>query len=275
MEQYVIICKKKKYHFVFIGVLFGSGSPWRKQRRFTLSMFRDFGIGKSSYQEKISEEIQFVTTEFNNHGKKPFDPMGILTKAISNLICSVIFGCRFQYSDTEFHRLLEILDRSNRVSGPGAINIVLPILGKLNFQAKRHVKSFKGDIHGFVGAIISNHKEKFDSNHLSDYIDVYLNELEHGNIGDTENVDEKSLLSTVCQLFMAGTESTVNTLRWVLMYMMEYPEIQSRLQQEIDSVVGRNRLPRVGDKLPYTEATIMEVQRIATILPLGKLQCSL
>ena len=264
---------KKLYHIFFLGVLFANGPTWRKQRRFTLSTFRDFGIGKSTFQDKISDEIQFVTAEFNNHGKKPFDPRSILTNAISNVISSVIFGYRFQYSDTEFNRLLKLLDEMVRISGSGGINIVLPILQLLDFQGKRQTKSFQGDIRGFIGGIISTHKERFDSNHLSDYIDVYLNELEHGNIGDTENVDEKSLLLTVVQLFAAGTETTVNTLRWALMYMMEYPEIQSRLQKEIDSVVSRNRLPRVGDKLPYTEATIMEVQRIASIAPLGMLLC--
>ncbi|XP_072044784.1 cytochrome P450 2U1-like [Amphiura filiformis] len=51
--------------------------------------------------------------------------------------------------------------------------------------------------------------------------------------------------------------------------MIAYPDIQSRVQYEIDSVVGRNSLPRVNDKLPFTEATIMEVQRIASTVPMG------
>ncbi len=53
--------------------------------------------------------------------------------------------------------------------------------------------------------------------------------------------------------------------------MMRYPEIQSKIQEEIDDVVGRDCLPNFYDRdqMPYTEATIMEVQRIATITPLG------
>ena len=252
-------------------MVMANGPTWRKQRRFTLSTFRDFGIGKSTFQDKISEEIQFVTAEFYNHGKNPFDPETVLTNAISNVICSVIFGCRFQYSDTEFHRLLELLDKTFKAAGSGGINIMLPILGKLDVRTNRQAKSLQDEIRELIGRFISSHKEKFDRNHLNDYIDVYLNELEHGDIGDTENLNEKSLLLTVIQLFFAGTETSVTTLRWSLMYMMEYPEIQGRLRKEIDSVVGRNRLPRVSDKLPYTEATIMEVQRIATIAPLGML----
>ncbi|XP_072020639.1 cytochrome P450 2U1-like isoform X1 [Amphiura filiformis] len=78
-----------------------------------------------------------------------------------------------------------------------------------------------------------------------------------------------TLYQTVSQLFSAGSETTVTSLRWSLLYMMAYPEIQSRIQNEIDCVVGRDRLPRVGDALPLTEATIMEVQRYSSIAPLG------
>ena len=37
----------------------------------------------------------------------------------------------------------------------------------------------------------------------------------------------------------------------------------------MDSVVGRSRLPSTKDRfqLPYTEATIMEIQRISAIVP--------
>ncbi|XP_072039613.1 methyl farnesoate epoxidase-like [Amphiura filiformis] len=78
-------------------------------------------------------------------------------------------------------------------------------------------------------------------------------------------------MATIHQLFSAGAETTVTTLRWSLLYMMAYPEIQGRIQREIDDVVGRNRLPNYSDRehLPYTEATLMEIARIASIAPFG------
>ncbi len=53
--------------------------------------------------------------------------------------------------------------------------------------------------------------------------------------------------------------------------MIAYPDIQRKIQDEIDSVVGRNRLPNISDRehLPYTEATMMEIQRIGSVAPLA------
>ena len=51
--------------------------------------------------------------------------------------------------------------------------------------------------------------------------------------------------------------------------MAMYPDIQRRVQAEIDSVVPEGRLPSLQDrsKLVYTEAVMCEVFRWATILP--------
>ena len=52
---------------------------------------------------------------------------------------------------------------------------------------------------------------------------------------------------------------------------MKYPDIQQKIQQEIDSVVGRDRFPKLSDapQLPYTEAVLLEIQRIASVVQLG------
>ena len=62
----------------------------------------------------------------------------------------------------------------------------------------------------------------------------------------------------------------------MLLYMVLYPEIQRKVQKEIDEVVGRDREVRFQDKvnLPYTEAVINEVRRIATPFPMTPPRCA-
>lgn len=68
----------------------------------------------------------------------------------------------------------------------------------------------------------------------------------------------------IANLFGAGTETTATTLRWGFLFMLNNLDVQVRVQQEIDDVIGRGRMPSLKDKLllPYTEATIMEIQRL-------------
>jgi hypothetical protein len=52
---------------------------------------------------------------------------------------------------------------------------------------------------------------------------------------------------------------------------MRHPDVQSNVREEIYTVIGKDRLPTLADRLlmPYTEATILEIHRMANIGPFG------
>ena len=106
----------------------GSGDSWREQRRFTLSTFRSFGVGRRSFQEQISVEAQALSEEFSKQQGQRFDPRKLVSNAISNIICAVVFGKRYEYTDTEFHELLKLLDKSAEAAGAGVAELFIPIL---------------------------------------------------------------------------------------------------------------------------------------------------
>ena len=53
--------------------------------------------------------------------------------------------------------------------------------------------------------------------------------------------------------------------------MLNYPEVMKRCQAEIDDVLGPHRAPSMKDKaaLTYVEATLLEIQRMSSIVPFG------
>ena len=53
--------------------------------------------------------------------------------------------------------------------------------------------------------------------------------------------------------------------------MLNYPDVMKRCQAEIDDVIGHHREPSLKDKasLPFVEATLIEIQRITNVVPLG------
>jgi cytochrome P450 len=60
-------------------------------------------------------------------------------------------------------------------------------------------------------------------------------------------------------------------MRWFLVAMLLFPDIQRRAQDELDSVVGRDRLPTFEErsKLPFVDAVSREVLRWRPVTPLG------
>lgn len=64
---------------------------------------------------------------------------------------------------------------------------------------------------------------------------------------------------------------TVSALATFFLAMTLYPEVQKRAQQELDAVIGTDRLPTLADReqLPYMRALVSEVFRWNPIAPLG------
>uniref|UniRef100_A0A8C2EK70 Cytochrome P450, family 2, subfamily U, polypeptide 1 n=1 Tax=Cyprinus carpio TaxID=7962 RepID=A0A8C2EK70_CYPCA len=92
-----------------------------------------------------------------------------------------------------------------------------------------------------------------------------------GDHSEESLFSEDDLFYIIGDLFIAGTDTTTNSVLWSILYMSLYPDVQEKVQQEIDAVVGSERVPSLTDKgnLPYTEATIMEVQRMTVVVPLS------
>ncbi|XP_072041656.1 cytochrome P450 2J6-like [Amphiura filiformis] len=115
------------------GVLISGGEVWKHQRRFSLAVFRSFGVGKSTFDDQIATEASVLCDEISRlYTGKLFDPRKLLMNATSNMICSILLGKRFDYTDAEFHHLLSILDERIKLIGGGALQAQVPLLRMLN-----------------------------------------------------------------------------------------------------------------------------------------------
>uniref|UniRef100_A0AAZ3SKN9 Uncharacterized protein n=1 Tax=Oncorhynchus tshawytscha TaxID=74940 RepID=A0AAZ3SKN9_ONCTS len=91
------------------GILFGNGDSWKEMRRFALANLRDFGMGKKGSEEKILEEIHYLIEVLEKHEGKAFDTTQPLSYAVANVISNIVYGSRFEYSDSKGSSVLHSL----------------------------------------------------------------------------------------------------------------------------------------------------------------------
>ncbi|XP_056394002.1 cytochrome P450 2G1-like [Hyla sarda] len=253
------------------GIVFANGPMWRDLRRFSLTVLRNFGMGKKSIEERIQEEAHFLMTEIRTQKEQFIDPTRFLVQAVSNVICSIVFGNRFEYSNDSFQKLLTMFAAvfKDMSSQCGQLLDMLPsVMNYVPGPHKRINKSLNR-LNDFILERIKMNEETLDSNLPRDFIDCFL--IKHKQEKDNPSFDRDNMRMTILNMFFAGTETVSSTLRHGFLILMRYPEIQAKLHAEIDRVVGENRIPNVDDRnnMPYTNAVIHEIQRFSDIIPLN------
>ncbi|XP_075116660.1 cytochrome P450 2G1-like isoform X1 [Leptodactylus fuscus] len=260
--------------FYFLsGVVGSNGERWKQMRRFSLMTLRNFGMGKRSIEQRIQEEAQFLMEEFRKSNSQPLDPTFYFSKAVSNVICSVVFGSRFEYEDKEFLKLLNFLNQTFK--GFSSIwgqmyNFYPKVMGAIPGPHHNIFKSING-VKEFITKRVQMHKESLDPSDPRDFIDCFLMRMEQEKDNPDTEFHMQGIVNTTLDLFGAGTETVSTTLRYGLMILLKYPDVEERIHQEIDQVIGRDRAPCIEDRsqMPYMEAVIHEIQRFIDLLPLG------
>ncbi|XP_051744174.1 cytochrome P450 2K1-like isoform X2 [Ctenopharyngodon idella] len=255
------------------GILFSNGENWKEMRRFALSNLRDFGMGKRGSEEKIIEEIQYLKGEFDKFEGKAFDTTQPVNYAVSNIISSIVYGSRFEYTDPRFTAMVDRANENVRVGGSAAMMLynIFPWLGPF-LNSKRIIVRNILKNRAEMTKLINRLLETLNPQDRRGFVDSFLirKQSDEQSCKKDSYFHQENLFVTVINLFVAGTDTTGTTLRWGLMLMAKYPHIQDRVQEEIDRVIG-GRQPVVEDrkKLPYTDAVIHETQRLANIVPMS------
>ncbi|XP_077174075.1 cytochrome P450 2K1-like isoform X2 [Paroedura picta] len=254
------------------GVILSVGENWKVMRRFLLTTLRDCGMGRRTIEDKIVEECHFLIKKFESYQGKPFETSVIMNAAAANIIVFILLGERYEYEDPTFVRLLNLVSETARLTGSPSVSVanLFPALDFL-FGGRRTVVKNRKELHAFIKTTFVERLKELDVNDKRRFIDAFLIQQQEKNRNQS-NVffHNENLKAVVSDLFTAGMETTSVTLRWSLLLMIKYPEVQNKVHAEITKVIGSAQPQNEHrPKLPYTDAVIHEIQRFASILPMS------
>ncbi|XP_023564495.1 cytochrome P450 2A13-like isoform X2 [Octodon degus] len=255
------------------GVTFSNGERSKQLRRFSIATLRDFGVGKRSVEERIKEEAGYLVQAFQATRGAFIDPTFYLSKSVSNIINSIVFGDRFDYEDNEFLSLLQMTTVVKKFIASPLGQLYEIFYSVMKYLPGPQQKAFQGmqQLENYMIKKVEQNQRTLDPNAPRDFIDSFLIRIQQEKKNPNTEFHMKNLVMTILSLFFAGTETVSSTLRFGLLLFAKHPDVEAKVREEIDRVIGRNRQPQFEDrmKMPYTEAVIHEIQRFANFAPMG------
>ncbi|XP_036264048.1 cytochrome P450 2S1 [Pipistrellus kuhlii] len=256
------------------GLFFSNGERWRQLRRFTLLTLRDLGMGRREGEELIQTEAQCLVEAFQGTAGQPFDPSLLLAQATSNVVCSLTVGLRFPYEDKEFQAVVQAAGGILLgISSPWgqAYEMFSWLLQRLP-GSQTQLLSHVGIVATFAMEQVKQHQGSLDpAGPPRDVVDAFLLKMAKEECDSDTEFTDKNMLMTVIYLLFAGTVTISATVRYILLLLLKYPQVQERVHEELTRELGAGRAPGLGDRarLPYTDAVLHEAQRLLALVPMG------
>lgn len=253
---------------------------WKMHRKIAQATVRAVSTGnahtKHAFQNHIVCEVKELLRLFldKTHEEHYFQPMLYLVVSTANIMSAVCFGKRYSYDDAEFQQVVGRNDQFTRTVGAGSMVDVMPWLQYFPNPIKTMFDNFKNlnlEYSIFIGEKVAEHRKTLQSSTIRDMTDAFI--LAMDQIRDTAKgvpFGKDYVPPTIADVFGASQDTLSTALQWIILILVRFPDMQKRLQEEVDKVVDRERLPSFEDQptLPYVMAFIYEVMRYTSFVPL-------
>ncbi|XP_072007056.1 cytochrome P450 1A1-like isoform X2 [Engystomops pustulosus] len=229
---------------------------WKIHKKIIRNALRTMSMSKASslncscrLEEYVCAEASDLVNTMQHLSKDlgGFNPSALITLTVANVVCALCFGKRYNHSDKEFLRIIEVNNDVQKVSGAGLLADFIPLFKYFPFKALKELKKFIRSFNDFITKSVQEHYDSHDENNIRDITDALIKLCNDRNNTDKNyRLSNEMIVSSVNDIFGA------------------------------DDIIGTSRSPRFEDRkyLHYTEAFINEVLRHSSFLPFTIPHCT-
>ncbi|KAI9118359.1 hypothetical protein K1719_010691 [Acacia pycnantha] len=257
------------------------GEQWKKMKKIVIKDLLSTAKHRWLHNKRMEEadnlvRYVYMSSQKNNDG-------GLVNVRIAaqhysgNVIRKIIFNKRYFGEGRE-----DGAPGTNEIEHVGAVFTILkylfafsvsdymPCLRALDVDGhKRMVKNATSIVNKYHDPIIEQRIKQWNEGtkaETEDLLDVMIS-LKDANNKPLLTMHE--IKSQITELMLATVDNPSNAAEWALAEMMKQPELLKKATEELDKVVGKNRLVEESDipKLNYIKACLREAFRLHPIAP--------
>ncbi|KAN0022411.1 hypothetical protein ACTFIU_004594 [Dictyostelium citrinum] len=269
-------------------LVFGDVNQWKKVRPKMACHFTNVKLNSTKPRQVVNDQLKKMLKIMTTHSleSKPFDQYVYLNTYSMNIILGLMLSLELPHSNSndkngQFSKVLHSIDEIFKSIGTNGPEDIFPTLLPL---FKNRVTTFTNHLNVIKDFIRSIYKEQIKTfninneprNIMDSLISEYYNQDNEdigGDSDDGDKEDNQELIIQLCiDMLVAATDTSASTLEWFLLFMINNPNIQEDLYEEIINVVGKD-CPYVTfddvPKLPLIKACYFEILRIRPVTSLS------
>jgi cytochrome P450 len=242
------------------GLFISDGRTWRTRRKMVapiihVSKIREFA--PVMVQAAMETRDRWAASEGST-----IDVLAESAKLTAEIICRTVFGSQLghNYAEQIVHGFSDYQHSIDQIDVTSFLGLPDWFPRWRSGSLRRNVRQ----IHAVLDEVIASARKRAGGGEPS-----VINHLFEARDEKGRPLNRKALRNETGVLFMAGHETTANTLAWTWYLLSQASDVESKLHAELDAVLG-SRIPTLDDvpQLVYTRAIIEEALRLYPPVPI-------
>eukprot|EP00253_Pinus_taeda_P019101 PITA_19101 len=252
----------KQLSFNFADIAFAPYSPYLSHmRKFcTVELLCSKRLEYFSFirEEEVSAMIRSIV---NSDDSLPLSINQTLTSFSTAINCRTAFGRK--HSEQELRAFSSMVTESFLLMGSFNIGDLVPYLDWMDLQGfNRRMRKVHKEQDQLLEKIIDEHVARNDPNITHDFVDALL--AASADKDREVEISRNSIKGILFDMVLGGSESAAAVIEWAMSEALRNPRVMKKLQDELESVVGMDRMVCESDlpKLLYLQAVVKETLRL-------------
>ncbi|XP_050384352.1 cytochrome P450 93A3-like [Argentina anserina] len=254
------------------------GPYWKFMKKLCMSELLGGRTLDQLHPVRREEMTSFIVLMLNKAKKNEAVDIGAeLMSVTNNIISRMLMGQSCSASEKEADEVRKLVKAVAELTGKFNLSDFIWFCKNLDLQGfGKRLKEVRDHFDTMMERIIKEHhearKKKKELGETDDDVKDLLDILLDISEDETSEIrlTSENIKAFILDIFAAGTDTSAITTEWALAELINHPDIMSKARQEIDSIIGNNRLVKESDiaNLPYLQAIVKETLRLHPTGPL-------